>query len=518
MEITKFAEETVLSNLKLRFSDWQGISTPRFIEEEIKYKEKHSKNARTILKEETLRKLIDEQKYDEFIKLFERVGRSTNLLFLSVPTRGDLSSLYSENMDPASFSSALLDLIYGEGSSPQRLSRYLDYVTENELPNKWTFPTFYLFLTDPEHSIFIKPRVTKNFLKRLGYDHLWKSKPDIDTYTSILELMDGLRDTISDDKNDKITMIHLHSVLWSVGGIEKLTAPKVEQTKIDLSPPLASIFCSEVEADNAFYWLSESFDTLGIKKADDPMIAFTLTQKGKTNRLRFDYGNYLILGFSGVNGTLKEIDLILHSSVIDAEIPYKNKSEFSYSGEEPEFYLVTIASDVFNEKQDDLSEMYSITLEEVFKHFASWGASPFRPHHRMSLAKAVLDEKYREKIFKNGLPSITATNKSAISRQCFELLDTLEKHPTIEKYKEIKKDVERFVIIPFKHIVQAVVDFLPKDIHAQIETKKNIFSRFPKNDFGKGGVHSHYWSAFYPVGKSRTTGAQLFFWDSRFVS
>ena len=45
-----------------------------------------------------------------------------------------------------------------------------------------------------------------------------------------------------------------------------------------------------------------------------------------------------------------------------------------------------------------------------------------------------------------------------------------------------------------------------------METERRIFSRFLKNDWGKGGTWDFYWGAFYPKAGKRTQDAQLSLW------
>jgi 5-methylcytosine-specific restriction protein B len=48
-----------------------------------------------------------------------------------------------------------------------------------------------------------------------------------------------------------------------------------------------------------------------------------------------------------------------------------------------------------------------------------------------------------------------------------------------------------------------------------LETEKNIVSRFPKNDFGRGGAWDFIWGAFYPKGGKRIRDAQLYIWINK---
>ena len=53
---------------------------------------------------------------------------------------------------------------YGEQKAEERLQKYSDYVKANDLPNKWTFPSFFLFMTDPTEEISIKTAIVEALL------------------------------------------------------------------------------------------------------------------------------------------------------------------------------------------------------------------------------------------------------------------------------------------------------------------------------------------------------------------
>ena len=108
--------------------------------------------ANELLNQTELQRLVfSEENYDEMIDRLEKVGRSTNLLFQGVPMAGDLNVLYQETLDRPKYCKQVFDLLYGEGSSPERLGRYVEFILANNLTNKWTFPTYLLYLCFPQN-------------------------------------------------------------------------------------------------------------------------------------------------------------------------------------------------------------------------------------------------------------------------------------------------------------------------------------------------------------------------------
>lgn len=88
-------------------------------------------------------------------------------------------------------------------------------------------------------------------------------------------------------------------------------------------------------------------------------------------------------------------------------------------------------------------------------------------------------------------------------------LDRLRADPTVARYQREKAVLARGIVEPFRRYRDdlAVHWVLPKGL--PLETERGVFSRFPKNDFGAGGCHSHLWMSFYRHGRTRLTDLQL---------
>ncbi len=94
----------------------------------------------------------------------------------------------------------------------------------------------------------------------------------------------------------------------------------------------------------------------------------------------------------------------------------------------------------------------------------------------------------------------------------FELLEGLHNDPTTDYYMAHREGFETHLMEPFKRLFHDVADSLPRAIAEVMEVERRLFSRIPKNDFGRGGAWDHYWGAFYPEGSQRTDDAQLLLW------
>ena len=91
----------------------------------------------------------------------------------------------------------------------------------------------------------------------------------------------------------------------------------------------------------------------------------------------------------------------------------------------------------------------------------------------------------------------------------FDALARLKAEPHIGRYRQEKEVLDRAVTAPFKRYRDdlAVNWVLPNGL--PFETEKNVFSRILKNDFGRGGSHSHLWMSFYRRPRKRLTDLQL---------
>lgn len=100
--------------LDTRFPGLSSFADPRFEREEISYKKRAIETAQERLSRSALTELLHRKDYEGFIKALEEVGKKTNLLYLAVPTAGDLGVLYQPDLDKSSFAAAVFDLLHGK--------------------------------------------------------------------------------------------------------------------------------------------------------------------------------------------------------------------------------------------------------------------------------------------------------------------------------------------------------------------------------------------------------------------
>jgi 5-methylcytosine-specific restriction protein B len=104
------------------------------------------------------------------------------------------------------------------------------------------------------------------------------------------------------------------------------------------------------------------------------------------------------------------------------------------------------------------------------------------------------------------------TDSPFFTSATFEWLAAIHQRPTLAFYISNKLAFKEWIELPFQRLLRRVAERLSPLMRSLLETQRNVFSRFPKNDFGRGGAWDNYWGAFYPRGSRRIADAQLAVW------
>ena len=122
------------------------------------------------------------------------------------------------------FSTGLYDYVYGSGPLQKRFENFVQ--TLDSLPRKqtrvltWPLQTVFGFLAKPEEHIFLKPKVTKVAAEKYGYNFNYKSRPNWDTYKSMIGFAEQIREDMKDLQPKDY--IDLQSFIWVMGSDEYL--------------------------------------------------------------------------------------------------------------------------------------------------------------------------------------------------------------------------------------------------------------------------------------------------------
>lgn len=120
------------------------------------------------------------------------------------------------------FAEGLFDFIHGRGSLETKFERWIDVIAA--LPRKqtrvltWPVVTVFGFVAQPDVHLFLKPMVTKRAAEVYGFDFLYRSRPNWETYASLLSFAERVRKDVRDLRPKD--MIDIQGFIWVQGSDE----------------------------------------------------------------------------------------------------------------------------------------------------------------------------------------------------------------------------------------------------------------------------------------------------------
>jgi hypothetical protein len=197
-----------------------GFRDETYIDWERGYKWEAHERWEAELDRATFRSLLRQGDFSEIATRAVRIESRTNLLFSF--EKMALRDAVRTPEGARSFASGLHDLVYGPGDTKTKFESWCEVV--EGLPRKqtrvltWPVVTVFGFLALPETHIFLKPNVSRAAAREYGFDFRYQSRPNWDTYASLLEFADRVRQDIRDLKpRDRID---IQSFLWVQGSDE----------------------------------------------------------------------------------------------------------------------------------------------------------------------------------------------------------------------------------------------------------------------------------------------------------
>lgn len=149
----------------------------------------------------------------DWAELFERAKR---LIILTPLIQGSFEKpkfldALQEPMKGAQFFTALYDVLWGSDEFFMRFQRFCDVLEKIGL-HKWTYATYFVFLADPEHGMFVKPTMLQKSLEISRYPLSYESTPSAEGYRAILRFCRWLQSAIAELKPRDL--IDVHSFMW----------------------------------------------------------------------------------------------------------------------------------------------------------------------------------------------------------------------------------------------------------------------------------------------------------------
>jgi hypothetical protein len=197
-----------------------GFQDETYVDWERDYKWGAHESWMDALDRATFRRLLEEGEFAEIAARAVRIEARTNLLFSF--EKMALRDAVRSAGGARTFATALYGFLHGAGADERKLERWIEAVAE--LPRRqtrvltWPLVTVFGFIAQPEKHIFLKPNVTRVAAREYGFDFRYESRPNWETYASLLAFADTVRRDVRDMKPRD--MIDIQSFIWVQGSDE----------------------------------------------------------------------------------------------------------------------------------------------------------------------------------------------------------------------------------------------------------------------------------------------------------
>jgi hypothetical protein len=198
----------------------KGYSDPTYISWERQYKIDAHFQFQQELNKMQYERLLIARKYADISLAAVRIESRTNLLFSF--EKMALRDAVKPASGAKAFAEGLYEYVYGSGDLHGRFENFSQVISS--LPRKqtrvhtWPLQTVFGFIANPLEHIFLKPRVTQVAATKYAYDFGYRSKPNWDTYKSLLDFAQQVRNDTADLKPQDY--IDLQSFIWVMGSDE----------------------------------------------------------------------------------------------------------------------------------------------------------------------------------------------------------------------------------------------------------------------------------------------------------
>jgi hypothetical protein len=198
----------------------KGFADPKYVAWERGYKWNAHVAWKRDLNKEEYERLLDAGEYSEIAQRAVKLETKTNLLFSF--EKMALRDAVKSKEGAKAFAKGLYGYVYGHAPMKERFEGFSEVLSK--LPVKqtrvhtWPLQTVFGFIADPKHHIFLKPRVTQEAAENYGYEFEYRSKPNWETYQSLLTFAKQIKKDHPQLKPRDY--IDLQSFIWVMGSAE----------------------------------------------------------------------------------------------------------------------------------------------------------------------------------------------------------------------------------------------------------------------------------------------------------
>ena len=193
-----------------------GFRDPKHLDQEWTYKDEASSYCQEHLGKSAFDAIAAGGPIDDLLHHVCKLVGKTNLIQGSFE-KPKLLDAINDPKNSRIFLDALGELLHGSGEPSSRIDAFSDALAEVGLSRKWTYTTYFLFLSDPAHCLFVKPEGLKRALEITNYPLTYESAPTGRHYAEILKFANWLKDKLIGQGRPELTpdgMIDVQSFMW----------------------------------------------------------------------------------------------------------------------------------------------------------------------------------------------------------------------------------------------------------------------------------------------------------------
>ena len=199
-----------------------GFRDEEYLDFERDYKVEAHERWVEALPEPQFRALLKAREFAEVAGRAVRVEQRTRHSMLFSFEKMALRDALKSAAGARTFAEGLFEFLHGRAALPERFETWVEAV--DTLPRRqtrvltWPMVTVWGFLAQPDVHVFMKPNTMKAAAEQYGHDLRYRSRPNWDTYSSLLELAERVKRDQRDLKPRD--MIDAQSFLWIQGSGE----------------------------------------------------------------------------------------------------------------------------------------------------------------------------------------------------------------------------------------------------------------------------------------------------------
>jgi hypothetical protein len=200
----------------------RGFRDETYLDWERDYKWQTHERWQEALGRDELRRLLRAREFAEVAARAVRVEQRSRHSMIFSFEKMALRDAVKVPEGARAFAEGLYDFLHGRGSVERRFERWVALVAS--LPRRqtrvltWPLVTVFGFIAQPRTHVFLKPNVTRAAARAYGFDFRYASRPNWETYASLLEFAATVRRDVRDLRPRD--MIDLQSFIWVQGSNE----------------------------------------------------------------------------------------------------------------------------------------------------------------------------------------------------------------------------------------------------------------------------------------------------------